>query len=137
MSRCHDRPNRFELPGTGAPQSLGSRGSGSSGAPAPNRRPLVLQPEDFVSGATSRGPSDLASRMAAWADGVVERLQAFGLVGLDATACEVSDDSHRVRFAIAGRIEGDATCLLLGVDPAGVRAGLELPAAQAREARMR
>ncbi len=75
--------------------------------------------------------------MAAWADGVVERLRAFGLEGLDATACEVSDDSHRVRFAIAGRSGGDATCLLLGVDPAGVRAGLALPAAQARGARMR
>ncbi len=117
--------------------SLGSSGSGSRGATRPNRRPLVLQPEDFGSRAQPRGPSsDLAARMEAWAPGVVERLRAFGLDRLDGTARDVGDASV-VRFANAGGNDGDATCLVLCVDPTGVRAGLELPVAQARGARMR
>ncbi len=137
MSRCHDRPDRIELPGTGMLASHGGRGSGASGPSSERRRGLDLQPEDFASRDSKQGPSDLASRLEAWAGGVVERLQAFGLDGLDAGACVGDGDSHRVLFANAGPTNGDTTCLLLGVDSTGVRAGLEVPASQARRARLR
>ena len=118
--------------------SLGSGGSGSRGASLPNRLPLAFSPEDFGSRAEARGSSDLLSRMQAWAPGVVERLCACGLDRLDGTARDGGDgDSPSVRFGNPGGSDGGAACLVLGVDASGVRAGLELPAAQARGARAR
>jgi hypothetical protein len=121
--------------------TIGSRGASSPDPAFADRPPLALQPEDFASRAQRSAPSDLLSRMEAWAPGVAERLRAFGLDRLEATVREIAAGEFPcVRFAYAGGARGadaDATSLVLGVDPEGVRAGLELPVAQARGARMR
>jgi hypothetical protein len=87
--------------------------------------------------------------MEAWATGVVERLADLDIeaVTLDAErgpGREALHDARRersarsplVRFTVRGAAR-DATRLVLALDTARVRAGLELPAAQARAARAR
>jgi hypothetical protein len=75
--------------------------------------------------------------MDAWAGGVIERLEDLGV---DATIAATEQDkealSPAVRFALRSAAP-DATRLVLAMDAVRVRAGLELPATQARAARAR
>jgi hypothetical protein len=122
----------------GPPATLVASGSASHDPLLPHRRLLGLQPEDFEPRPQPRGSSDLVDRMQTWARRVVQRLRAFGLEGLEETPGELGDhDDACVRIAYARGNVADATCLVLGVDATGVRAGLELPATQARGARTR
>src|ERR1700722_1744793 len=136
MSRSTEQPSRWPKP--------------------PRSRPLALRPEDFDSSTpplspagVSPGPSDLRRRMEAWATGVVERLAGLdiGAVTRDAERGPEHEPRHDasrerparsplVRFTVRGAAP-DATRLVLALDATRVRAGLELPAAQARAARAR
>jgi hypothetical protein len=101
-------------------------------------RPLALRPEDFEPPRARRGPSDLQKRIDGWARGVVERLDGLHVVPTTTAAPTTQADSSRVRFAMRGATPPrEASSLLLGVGPSGIRAGLELPATQARAARAR
>ena len=75
--------------------------------------------------------------MDAWAGGVIERLEDLGV---DATIVATEQDkeafSPAVRFVLRSAAP-DATRLVLAMDGVRVRAGLELPATQARAARAR
>jgi hypothetical protein len=75
--------------------------------------------------------------MDAWAGGVIERLEDLGV---DATIAATEQDkeafSPAVRFVLRSAAP-DATRLVLAMDGVRVRAGLELPATQARAARAR
>lgn len=105
----------------------------SSRWPKPSRsRPLALRPEDFDA-LGARRSSDLQRRMDTWASGVAPRLANFGLKPVDHAR-----ESHGpvVHFAVRGAGR-DAAHIVLGVDGARVRAGLELPASQAETARAR
>ncbi len=77
--------------------------------------------------------------MDAWARGVVERLEDFGVVAtLDGTGQDMGQGKGaalpHVRFVLRDA-PPDATRLVLGMDAARVRTGLELPASQARAVR--
>ena len=75
--------------------------------------------------------------MNAWAGGVVERLEDLDIeAATSATEHGRESPSPLVRFAVRGA-GIDTTRLVLGMDAARVRAGLELPASQARAARAR
>jgi hypothetical protein len=116
MSRSPEQPPRWPRP--------------------PRSRPLALRAEDFDALARRR-PPDLQRRMDAWAGGVVDRLADLGI---DATILSTSQEREApapaVRLALRGASAG-ATRLVLAMDGARVRAGLELPAVQARAARAR
>jgi len=106
----------------------------------PRSRPLALRPEDFAP-LTGEGASDLQRRMDAWARGVVERLEDFGVAAtIDGTGQETGQEKRagaalpHVRFVLH-EAPPDATRLVLGMDAARVRTGLELPASQARAVR--
>jgi hypothetical protein len=76
--------------------------------------------------------------MDAWARGVVERLRDLGVDAVVAST-DVEREAHSpaVRFVMRGDAQDDATRLVLVMDAVRVRAGLELPAMQARAARAR
>jgi hypothetical protein len=74
--------------------------------------------------------------MEAWACSVVERLHELDVSAIVRLASD--GESPQVHFVSDGvALDGDATSLVLGIDALGVRAGLELPATQARGARAR
>ena len=105
----------------------------SSRWPKPSRsRPLALRPEDFDA-LGGRRSHDLQRRMDAWASGVAPRLANFGLKPAD-HAREIHGPV--VHFAVRGAAR-DAAHIVLGMDGARVRAGLELPASEAETARAR
>jgi hypothetical protein len=106
----------------------------------PRSRSLALRPEDFFDPPPRGGrpgSSDLQRRVDAWALGVVARLENLDI---EAATSAPEDDregpSPLVRFVVRGAGR-DATRLVLAMDAARVRAGLELPAAEARAARAR
>ncbi len=77
--------------------------------------------------------------MDAWARGVVERLEDFGVV---ATTDGTGEDQDKGKGAVLPHVRfvlrdapPDATRLVLGMDAMRVRTGLELPASQARAVR--
>jgi len=75
--------------------------------------------------------------MDAWAGGVIERLEDLGVdATMAATEQEREGSSSEVRFVLRSAAP-DATRLVLAMDGVRVRAGLELPATQARASRER
>jgi hypothetical protein len=99
-------------------------------APEPPRTgTLALVANDFASRRTA---TDLARRMNAWGRDVLAKLRA---AGLDVVLGEARDDSSEagaLRVVFSGRARA---VLGLEIDAGGVRAGLELPAAQAHAVR--
>ncbi len=120
MSRSPEPPSRWPKP--------------------PRPRPLALRAEDFEPPrphGTPPGTSDLQRRMDVWASGVVDRLEDLDIeVATPSTEHDKVVQSPHVRFVVRGATR-DATRLVLAMDSARVRAGLELPASQARAARAR
>jgi hypothetical protein len=133
MSRSPEPPSRWPKP--------------------PRSRPLALRPEDFEpsSRPLRLGSADLQRRMDGWAGGVVDRLADLSIeaatsstehdkerdASIEASAPTLASASWPVvRFVVRGAAP-DATRLVLAMDAARVRAGLELPAAQVRTARAR
>lgn len=110
-------------------------------APRSRSRPLALRPEDFEPQRHrrgARGSSDLQRRMDAWARGVAERLENLCVVSTTSAGHDGGDaDTPHVRFAMHAGPPGETPSLLLAMSARGIRAGLELPAAQARAARTR
>jgi hypothetical protein len=100
----------------------------------PRSRPLALRPEDFDA-LGARRPGDLQRRMDAWAGGVAPRLVSLGIKATIAAAPDASS-LPQVHFVVRGAPR-DATRLVLAMDGARVRAGLEVPASQAPTARVR
>jgi hypothetical protein len=76
--------------------------------------------------------------MDAWARGVIQRLADLGVATMvAATGQERESHSPAVRLVLRGATQNDPTRLVLVMDPVRLRAGLELPATEARAARAR
>jgi hypothetical protein len=114
MSRSHEPSSRWPKP--------------------PRSRPLALRAEDFDA-LGARHPVDLQRRMDAWASGISPRLANLGIKTTPAAPADAAA-LPRVQFVVRGATR-DATRLVLAMDGARVRAGLELPASQAPAARLR
>jgi hypothetical protein len=110
---------------------------------APSARPgpgaacasLRLRGEDFGS-RSAAARDDLRRRVAGWARVVAARLRAYGL---ELAVCSVDDGGGPCALFLpcGGGLQDSPAALVLGFDADGVRAGLELPAAQARFAHER
>jgi len=100
-----------------------------------DRRPLALRADDFDRRRSRRASADLSRRLDGWARGVVSRLAELGV---DAQG-QSSDagDAAQVRFVTRGTSGAESAGLVLRIEATRVRAGLEVPAAQARVARVR
>ncbi len=96
---------------------------------------LRLRGDDFER-LSEAAREDLGRRIAGWARVVAARLRAYGL---ELAVCSVDDGRGPCALFLAcgGGLQDSPAALVLGVDTAGVRAGLELPAVRARTARER
>ncbi|HEX3770156.1 MAG TPA: hypothetical protein VHV30_04795 [Polyangiaceae bacterium] len=99
------------------------------------RKPLALRANDFDPRRTRRALDDLRGRLDAWAPRVLARLSALRLEAEPAAVDH--GDAVPVRFVMRGSSDAAAASLVLRVEPDRVRAGLDLPGAQARAAHAR